>query len=265
MRVNHCRLCFCRTIPGALIVAWTLRLAQHQSMCIRRSTPNIIFSTALLFISISTAAAIGNKYSFSSEEDYLAPAHSLSNWSATLTRNKQQHAALLQCDGSKSGCRGRLRSFNKMLTKSAVLSSVEQISLVNLYINRSRYDEDRVKRIFDHQGNKVGMQRSSWSTLYDFLTKGGDCEDFATSKYFMLRELGFAAQDLRVVVTYERRLHGYHAVLAVRRPNGDVWLLDTDNRIKKKSHRGYRYIFAMNERSVWDHRQDYDGSGSTLE
>lgn len=226
---------------------------------IQTSAPSVIFSIGLLFFSAFTAAALGNKYSFDSEEDYLAPALSLSSWSAVLVRHEQQRPALLQCDGSKSGCRGRLRSFRKMLTKSAGLSSVEQISLVNLYINRSHYDEDRVKRIFDHQGNKIGIQRSSWSTLYDFLTSGGDCEDFATSKYFMLRELGFAAQDLRVVVTYERRLHGYHAVLAVQRPNGEVWLLDTDNRIKKKSHRGYRYVYAMNERSVWDHRQDFEG------
>jgi len=105
--------------------------------------------------------------------------------------------------------------------------------------------------------------RRHWSSLYQFLIKGGDCEDYASSKYFMLRELGFDAADLRVVVERSRELGGIHAVLAVRRPDGAIWLLDSDNRIRKRSHRGYRFIYAMNERFVWDHREDYLGPGDT--
>ena len=205
-------------------------------------------------------AEVRNQYPFDASEDWLAPATSFSTWSGTLARHTSQRPALQNCSINKSSCRGRLRSFGNTLLKSKDLSEPEQISLVHFYINRSRYDDDRIKRIFDHSGKKVGIQRNHWSTLYDFLAKGGDCEDFATSKYFMLRELGFAANDLRVVIAYEKQLRGYHAVLAVRRPDGEIWLLDSDNRIRKKSHRGYRYIYAMNEASVWDHREDYSPS-----
>ncbi len=69
----------------------------------------------------------------------------------------------------------------------------------------------------------------------------------------MLRELGLRAENLRVVVTYERKLRGYHAVVAVRRDDGQVWLLDSDNLIRKHNHGGYRYVFAVNEDYVWDH------------
>jgi len=102
------------------------------------------------------------------------------------------------------------------------------------------------------------VPRSHWSTLYEFLDAGGDCEDYASSKYFLLRQLGLAAEDMRVVVTYETKLRGYHAVLAYRWPNDEVWLLESDNRIKKRSHRGYRYVYAVNEQGIWDYRKDPD-------
>jgi hypothetical protein len=61
---------------------------------------------------------------------------------------------------------------------------------------------------------------------------------------------------MRVVVAYERGSRGYHAVLAYRWPNNEVWLLESDNRIKKRSHRGYRYVYALNEQRIWDYRQE---------
>jgi predicted transglutaminase-like cysteine proteinase len=209
-------------------------------------------------------AKVSNQYPFDAAEDYLAPAAAFPTWATTLELHATQRATLQDCTSGDASCRGRLRSYGHTLVKSKDLSDEEQISLVHYYINRSRYDDDHIKRIFDHSGRKVGIQRNHWTTLYDFLRQGGDCEDFATSKYFMLRELGFAADDLRIVIAYERKLRGYHAVLAVRRPNEDIWLLDSDNMIRKKSHRGYRYIYAMNETSVWDHRPDYN-SNETLD
>ena len=91
--------------------------------------------------------------------------------------------------------------------------------------------------------------------VYDFLIEGGDCEDYATAKYFMLVELGIEVSDLRVVVTYSDKLFGYHAVLALRQPDNSIWLLDSNYPIKKNSHMGYRWIYAMNEQAVWDHRK----------
>ncbi len=87
----------------------------------------------------------------------------------------------------------------------------------------------------------------------DFVRRGGDCEDYATTKYFLLRTLGFTSDDLRVLVVYDRRLRDYHAVLAVRSAPGSIWLLESDNTIQKGGLYGYRYVFAINEDSIWDH------------
>ena len=206
-----------------------------------------------------TSAAHANMryYSFASDADYLAEASQFTSWAETLRAHAAEREQLLQCNKPGKHCRGRTRSFNRMLAKAQTLSRLEQIDLVNLYINKTKYDDDYPQRIYDEQGKKIGVARNRWATLHEFLTAKGDCEDYATAKYFMLRELGFDADEMRIVVTYERKLRGYHAVLALRQPDGAVWLLDSDNLIRKRSHRGYRFIYAMNEKSVWDHREDY--------
>ena len=207
------------------------------------------------------ALAVASNYEFS-DRDFLAPAAAFSSWAETLNRHQHQYAALTDCEAAAGACPGRLRSYQRMLQKGAALSREEQVSLVNLYINRSRYRDERPEQLYDEDGTRTGVQRNRFGTLYEFLTERGDCEDYAVAKYFMLRELGFAAEDMRVVVTRERREPGYHAILALRmekgEPNGRdvVWLLDTDNSIRRKRHFGYRFVYAMNEHAVWDHRTD---------
>ena len=203
--------------------------------------------------------AVSAPYSFATPEDYLAPAHAFPGWSQTLERHATQ-GALLECsDPTLKRCPGRLKSYQRMIQKARALTQKEQISLVNFYLNRGRYDDDRLQRVYDEEGRKIGLQRNQWATLYEFLRQGGDCEDYAIAKYFMLRELGFPAHEMRIVVTREYRVRGNHAVLAIDRGEEGVWLLDSDNGIKKNRHRGFRYIYAMNEQHVWDHRADYVG------
>ncbi len=222
-----------------------------------------------LLISLTTCTAShAAPYAFAND-DYLVEAQAFTGWAETLARHAEQRDLLLDCESVEDACQGRLRSFKRVLAKGAALSREEQVALVNFYINRTRYKDDRAERLYAEDGTRLGLQRNHWGTLYEFLTKRGDCEDYAVAKYFMLRELGFPAEDMRVVVTWERRERGYHAVLALRMKNGEptetaaastdagtVWILETDNTIRRKRHSGYRYVYAMNEHAVWDHRSE---------
>jgi hypothetical protein len=44
-------------------------------------------------------------------------------------------------------------------------------------------------------------------------------------------------------------------VLAVRENDGDVLLLESDNLIRRGRNHPYRFIYSVNENSVWDHEQ----------
>jgi len=239
------------------------RLAQNP--CMRFTTSVCAMSRAICMTALIVAGGctsthvVPNEYPFSAPEDMLSGATGSLAWSSMLAKHASQTDELYRCATDKTACRGRLKSFNRAISRADALTPDEQIELVNFYINKGRYARDRTKRLYDEDGHKTAVLRNQWTTLYDFLLKGGDCEDYATAKYFMLRELGFAASALRVVVTYDRRARGYHAVLAVRRPDESIWLLESDNSVKKTSHSGYRYIYALNEHSIWDHRDDYVG------
>ncbi len=206
---------------------------------------------ALLLLSCGQVSA--EQYTFD-RSDHLGHARILPDWANMLARHAQEMSLVDTCLMDENFCEGRrLKSLRHILLRAVDLEPERQFSLINRYINKQHYRRDRAHRQISAISEDEEVFRSKWSTLLEFLRRGGDCEDYATAKYFMLRELGFPVDDLRVLVSYERRARGYHAVLAIKRPDESVWFLESNGGIIKGRHRGYRYIFAVNEESVWDH------------
>ena len=92
-----------------------------------------------------------------------------------------------------------------------------------------------------------------WETPKEFLTRGGDCEDFAIIKYFTLRRLGFDANDLRIMIVNDTNLQIYHAVLAVRQKDGEPLILDNQAKdvIPASVASQYHLIYSLNETGWW--------------
>ena len=203
----------------------------------------------ILLIPAPTQAA----YRFDEPETYLAAASQMPAWAATLQRHEEEKAALDACIADEDSCERRMRALRHVILRGSQLEPDEQIRLVNRYVNKRRYRDDRRKMSPSVVEGGQAKLRNQWSTLLEFVRRGGDCEDYATAKYFLLREMGFPAEDMRVVVSYDRSVRAHHAVLAVRRRDGSSWLLELDNTIRKKRHYGYRFIYALNEIAIWDH------------
>jgi predicted transglutaminase-like cysteine proteinase len=119
-----------------------------------------------------------------------------------------------------------------------------QLIAVNQWANSRPYVEDWVNwHVPDY-----------WETPGEFLTRGGDCEDYAITKYFSLVRLGFSPDDLRVVIVNDTNLDQFHAVLAVR-DEGTVWLLDNQipQAVPMDVAVQYVPIYSLNERGWWMH------------
>ena len=202
---------------------------------------------------VSLPAAAG--YRFDADEDYLASATDWPAWAAVLDRHEADREKIQLCLEDKETCEGKLKSLRYLINRGADLSRKRQLQLVNRYINKRRYRRDRRGVSLSVVPAGETELRNHWTTLLDFLRRGGDCEDFAVAKYFLLRELGVPAEDMRVLVTWERRERGYHAVLAVRQEDGTAWLLESDDTIVRGNPRQYRFIYALNEEGVWDHEK----------
>ena len=186
--------------------------------------------------------------------DYLSDAELLSQWADTVSRHQEERSTINACVADPAACNPRIRGLRQLIERAKGLPFDKQLRLINYYVNRREYRYDRPKQLTTVAHTEGQRLRSQWRTLLDFVKSGGDCEDYASTKYFLMRELGVPAADLRIVVTYERRGRNHHAVLAVRRPDDSVWLLDADNTISKPPHRGYDYVYSINENTIWDHR-----------
>lgn len=202
--------------------------------------------------SLSASVDSHNGGLFDNNEALISTVEEVASWVDLLSRIEAQNKEINACLNEQLECKGRLKSIRRLLTKGADLDRNQQINLVNRYINRfSKYRQDRRRVVSVADSNIVVGQR--WSTLVEFLQRGGDCEDYATAKYQLLRLLGVPSSDLRVVVVYSRFKREHHALVAVNQVSGGMRLLDTDNLSYRSRPSKYRYVFALNENHVWDY------------
>ncbi len=115
---------------------------------------------------------------------------------------------------------------------------------VNDIVNRVPYISDQA----------LYGQSDRWATPIEFLKNGGDCEDFAITKYVALRALGVPEERLRILILQDMQKNIPHAVLVVYSDTGPVIL---DNQIKTVTHveriSHYKPIFSINRDAWWLH------------
>lgn len=119
----------------------------------------------------------------------------------------------------------------------------QQLVAVNKWGNAHPYIEDNIN---------WGME-DYWETPREFVDISGDCEDYAISKYYLLRAAGFSADDLRIIILEDLNLGGIiHAVLGVY-VNDVLYILDNQSRevMEALSIYHYRPIFGINEQAWW--------------
>lgn len=104
-------------------------------------------------------------------------------------------------------CVGLALSLRLAAEKAAGQTPVAQLKTINAAVNQAlTYGSDR----------SVWGTSDYWATPVEIVARGrGDCEDYAILKYWMLRDAGFAAEQLQLVVLRDTRRDVYHAVLTV--------------------------------------------------
>jgi predicted transglutaminase-like cysteine proteinase len=178
-------------------------------------------------------------YEFDRPDEFLTTAEHYERWMALLAEQDAEQHAIRACLDDEADCPRYLRGYRIIIERAAAENPERQIRVVNQFINQRRWREK--------------PRSEGWQTLGAFFRRGGSCEDVAIAKYFVLRELGFPAEDLRVVIARDPSQREFHAVLAVNL-DGEAHLLDVDNSVLTgMAHRRYRYLVSMNELAVWEH------------
>jgi len=91
-----------------------------------------------------------------------------------------------------------------------------------------------------------------WETPFEFLARGGQCQDYAISKYLALEASGVPDSDLRVAVVHDRQSNADHAILIVT-VDGHDFVLDNQTTTVDplESVTRYRAYYAINDSGWW--------------
>jgi predicted transglutaminase-like cysteine proteinase len=135
--------------------------------------------------------------------------------------------------------------WDAFLERTRALDPRAQLEAVARYVDHHPYIEDQPNwGVSDY-----------WATPGQFLSRHGDCEDFAIAKYESLRRLGWPADALRLVYVHDTNLNIGHMVLSAEL-DGAAYILDNqapnqviaDDRI-----RHYRPVYSLSGDRWWRH------------
>ena len=169
----------------------------------------------------------------------------LPQWQQALSRIEAERGTYQRCADPDGDCPspGAL-AWQTMIRGQAGRDRFAQLEAVNRFLNDWRYRDD---------ANNYG-RRDYWASPLEFFLRSGDCEDYAIVKYVTLRELGFAAEELRLVVVHDALRDLAHAVLAVYL--GDqVYILDNLATAALPQEELAQYVpyYSINENTRWAH------------
>ena len=113
----------------------------------------------------------------------------------------------------------RIADWHALMQEKREATEMEKLVSVNSFFNQLEFVDDLY-----HWGKK-----DYWATPQEMLaSNGGDCEDFATAKYFTLRQLKIPDDKMRLTYVKALKLKEPHMVLSFyTEPTADPLILDS--------------------------------------
>jgi predicted transglutaminase-like cysteine proteinase len=197
-----------------------------------------------------TNRATQNNASVHSEEPFhtrsvKTPAGHLSQkWGpvAAAIRDELQTISLCSRTPDKCSSDGAMK-FHDIIKMASEYEGQVRLNQINRAVNLAvKYTTDARKYgIPDH-----------WATPFDTLRSGeGDCEDYAITKYALLRAMDMPASNLRIVLVFDTRRKEYHAVAATHL--GRAWLILDNGRpgtLEDAKLANYHPLFIIDDSGV---------------
>ena len=178
---------------------------------------------------------------FGSSEKQSSSLNAFTKWTGMFDRFD---AALNTSNGQEA-----MGKFKSQIEFLRGLPMNQMVSGVNDIVNRIPYVND----------SNIYGKSDYWATPVEFIKNGGDCEDFAITKYVALRALGIPEERMRILILQDLQKNIPHAVLIVYTESGAVILdnqIKTVTNVERISH--YKPIFSINRDSWWLHTKPKD-------
>jgi predicted transglutaminase-like cysteine proteinase len=139
----------------------------------------------------------------------------------------------------------RIADWHSLMEEKSNVPEMEKLESVNSFFNRLRFVDD-----IDHWGKE-----DYWATPQEMLiSNGGDCEDFATAKYFTLRNLKIPDEKMRLTYVKSLKIKKPHMVLSYyREPSAEPILLDSlvDEILLASKRPDLIPVYSFNGNGLW--------------
>jgi predicted transglutaminase-like cysteine proteinase len=204
---------------------------------------------ALLFVLALPGTALAATHEalalFGTREVFSPDSAAFFKWHGMLERFAAERRQAASACASRAVERCEPAEWGALIAALKGLDLRAKLDRVNAAINRHPYVPSYVNW---HESNH-------WETPFEFLAKGGQCQDYAIAKYLLLRAAGVPASSLRVVVLHDTRLDLDHAV-TVAYVGGEALVLDNQQRdvVPASSLDFYQPYYSINEQGWWLHR-----------
>jgi len=175
---------------------------------------------------------------------FRAPAGLLwTKWLDLETKIAREDELLRRCRVDAETCTREAFRFAALVSKAQVKTGRARLEVVTHSVNGAiRYISDQAQH---------GLPDRWTSPLATLASGMGDCEDYAILKYRVLREVGVARENLRIVLLRDTLTREAHAVLAAQ-ADGRWFILD-NRRLgfyEDKALPHYMPLFALDHEGV---------------
>ena len=139
----------------------------------------------------------------------------------------------------------RVADWHTLMREKRDIPEMEKLESVNSFFNKLEFVDDLY-----HWGRE-----DYWATPQEMLTSnGGDCEDFATAKYFTLRNLEIPDVKMRLTYVKSLKLKQPHMVLSFyQNPTAEPLVLDSlvDDILFASQRPDLLPIYSFNGQGYW--------------
>lgn len=168
------------------------------------------------------------------------------NWTAAMARIESEQAAYRACDADVGACTSpRMIAWRSKIQALRGRFVLAQLQELNEFVNDlAPYRTD---------ADNYGVS-DYWASPAEFLTRAGDCEDYAIIKMVSLLALGFSNDQMRIAVVVDTLRNLPHAVLTVE-AEGRTYILDSLFDIVVTHDRITQYVpqYSVNFTTRWAH------------
>ena len=176
--------------------------------------------------------------------DFKSPIKNMPQWERVMSRGDKEMNFFSTCQSGTSGCPAAAGRWQKLLAELKGQPPMKQLQEVNKFYNTWPYRTDMdAYGVLDY-----------WASPMEFVTKSGDCEDYAIIKFYALKRLGWDPNNLRIAAVTDRILNLGHAIL-VAYLEGEVYVLDNQSTgvFGHSRFKHYEPHYSVNEFYKWAH------------